>query len=124
MIKKYEWIENYILSKEGIEKDYKVEWGWHRYLLKSKMVAAICTDKKGKEIITLKCEQLYGEQLRKDYTDIIEGYYMNKKHWNSVYLQSEVPNNILMQMIDQSYDLIFDKLSKKMQKQIKGENND
>ncbi|GMQ64648.1 MmcQ/YjbR family DNA-binding protein [Vallitalea maricola] len=118
MNKKFEWIDNYILSKKGIIKDYKKEWGWERYLLKNKMIAALCTDKEGKEIITLKCEPLYGEQLRNDYRDIAEGYYMNKKHWNSVYLHGVVPNDILKQMIDQSYDLIFNKFSKKIQRQI------
>ena len=82
------------------------------------MIAAICTDKNGKEIITLKCEPSFGEELRIQYEDIIPGYYMNKVHWNSVYLEGEVPNEVIKDMIDQSYELVFNKLSKKMQNQL------
>ncbi|TCT15617.1 putative DNA-binding protein (MmcQ/YjbR family) [Natranaerovirga pectinivora] len=115
---KYHWIEEYILSKVGINKDFKKEWNWNRYLLKDKMVAAICKDKEGKNIITLKCEPIFGEELRTRYEDIVEGYYMNKVHWNSVNLDGEVPDEILKVMIDQSYELIFRSLSKKVQREI------
>ncbi len=114
----YQWIDQYLLEKSGIVKDYKEEWNWHRYLLNKKMVAAICKDKENKDIITIKCEPLFGEQLRSQYEDIVEGYYMNKVHWNSVYLDGNVPNDLVKAMIDQSYDLIFSDLSKKMQKEI------
>ncbi|MFW6035885.1 MAG: MmcQ/YjbR family DNA-binding protein [Halothermotrichaceae bacterium] len=90
-----------------------------RYLLNGKMIAAICTDKTGQEIITLKCEPSFGEELRIQYADIIPGYYMNKVHWNSVYLEGEVPDEVIKDMIDQSYELIFNKLSKKMQNEIR-----
>ena len=59
----------------------------------------------------------FGEQ----YQDIVPGYYMNKEHWNSLYLDGDVPGNILKQMIDMSYDLVAEKLSKKMLKEIIGE---
>ncbi len=123
MNKRYEWVDNYMLSKAGIVKDYKEEWGWDRYLLKNKMIAALCADKEGKEIITLKGEPAYGEQLRKEYSDIVAGYYMNKKHWNSVYLDGVIPNEILKKMIDQSCRLILNSLSKKIQLQIEEEHS-
>lgn len=121
----YEWIDKHLLSKAGVYKDFKKEWNWNRYLLKGKMIAATFADESGREIITLKCEPLFGEQLRNDYHDIIPGYYMNKTHWNSVYLDGVVPDDILKEMIYQSYTLIFNKLSKKVQKEIlEGDNND
>lgn len=115
---KYDWIDEYLLAKKGVHKDFKVEWGWDRYLLKGKMIAAICNDKTGKEIVTLKCDPLYGQELRSTYSDIIPGYYMNKEHWNSVYIGGKVPDEILKKMIDQSYQLILGSLSKKAQKEI------
>lgn len=115
----HEWLDEYLLSKSGVTKDFKEEWEWDRYLLNGKIIAAICTDKTGKEIITLKCEPLFGEELRVQYEDIIPGYYMNKVHWNSVYLKGEVPDEVIKDMIDQSYELIFSKLSKKVQNEIK-----
>ncbi|MNP85293.1 hypothetical protein D3C76_1849660 [compost metagenome] len=56
--------------------------------------------------------------LRENYDDIIEGYYMNKVHWNSVFLDGNVPEDVIKQMIDMSYNLIFGSLTKKVQKSI------
>ena len=43
---------------------------------------------------------------------------MNKEHWNSVYIGGNVPDEVVKQMIDMSYDLILRSLSKKVQKEI------
>lgn len=115
---KYAWLDEYLLSKKGSFKDFKVEWQWHRYLIRDKMFGAICTDKYGKPIITIKCDTMVGNLLRSQYTDIVPGYYMNKEHWNSVYLEGEVPDEVLKNMIDMSYQLIFNSFSKKIQSEI------
>jgi predicted DNA-binding protein (MmcQ/YjbR family) len=43
---------------------------------------------------------------------------MNKVHWNSVYLHGDVPDDVLKQMIDMSYELVLNSLSKKLQKEL------
>lgn len=115
---KYEWLDDYILAKTGVEKDFKVEWDAYRYLLGGKMIGMLGTDKAKKKIITLKCEPSFGIMLRENYKDITAGYYMNKVHWNSLYLNGDVPDTVLKQMIDNSYELIFAALPKKVQKEI------
>ena len=114
----YKWLDDYLMSKLAVVKDFKVEWKWDRYLINGKMFAALCTDKSGKNIITVKCEPAFGEELRIIYEDIVPGYYMNKVHWNSVYLAGNVPDQVIRDMIDQSYELVFKKFSKKMQEEI------
>ncbi len=111
----YEWLDEYLLSKKAAEKDYKVEWEAVRYMLAGKMFCMMGGDKDGRAIITLKCEPLFGEALRQQYPDIIPGYYMNKLHWNSVYRAGGVPDDVLRQMADMSYDLIRKSLPKKTQ---------
>ena len=115
---KYEWMDEYFLSKKGAAKDFKAEWNASRYLIGGKMFGMLGGDKYDKPIITLKCEPMFGEMLRKQYKDIVPGYYMNKVHWNSLYLEGDVPDEILKQMIDMSYALVFDSLTKKAQKEI------
>lgn len=115
---KYEWMDEYCLSKKGAEKDFKAEWEAIRYLIGGKMFAMQGGDKDNKAIITLKCEPVFGQALRQQYEHIIPGYYMNKEHWNSVYLDGDVPDEILRQMIDMSYELVLKSLSKKAQKEI------
>jgi len=50
--------------------------------------------------------------------DIIPGYYMNKTHWHSVFLEGDVPDDLLKTMLDMSYDLVFKALTQKQQKSI------
>lgn len=114
---KYDWIDGYLLEKKGVTKDFKEEWRWTRYLLGDKMFAAVCEDDTGKEVlITLKLDPLEGDFLRRQYEDIIPGYYMNKEHWNSIKTKGSVPDDLLKDMLDKSYQLIFEKLPKKKQK--------
>ncbi|PKM78160.1 MAG: DNA-binding protein [Firmicutes bacterium HGW-Firmicutes-15] len=115
---KYEWLDEYCLSKNGAIKDFKMEWDATRYLIAGKMFAMEGGDKYKKAIITVKCEPFFGELLRQQYEHIIPGYYMNKEHWNSVYLEGDVPDNVLREMIEMSYQLVFNSLSKKVQKEF------
>ena len=121
---KYEWLDAYLLSKAGAVKDYKLEWGWFRYQVGGKLFAATCQpgpEHKGydcRELLTLKCEPLLAEALRAEYTDIIPGFYMDKSNWNSVYLDGDVPDDALQGLCDRSYELVFGKLTKKLQREI------
>lgn len=104
----------YGLTKKGSKEDFKIEWNATRLLLEDKMFAMIGGDKNGTPIFTLKCEPLMAEMYRKQYKDVIPGYYMNKTHWNSIYIDCEVPDNILKDMLDMSYNLILESLPKKV----------
>jgi len=117
---RYPWIDEYCVSKKGVEKDYKVEWRATRYMINNKMFAMQCGDKEGKPIITVKLEPIFGQMLRSKYKDIVPGYYMNKEHWNSLYLEGSVPDEVLEDMLDKSYQIIFGSLSKKAQNEIIG----
>lgn len=116
---KYEWIDDYLLKKTGVTKDLQEDWNWIRYQIGGKMFAAICRDDKDEPYyITLKLEPLEGDFWRKQYEDIIPGYYMNKEHWNSVKADGNVPDDILMDLLDKAYQIVLGKLSKKKQKEI------
>ncbi len=120
IIMKYVWLDEYCLSKKGVEKEYKLEWDATRYMINGKMFALQGGDKEGKPIITVKLNPIHSELLRSQYKDIIPGYYMNKEHWSSMYLEGEVPDQVLKKMLDEGYSLIFESLNKKLQKQILG----
>lgn len=107
----------YGLTKKGAKEDFKVEWNAARLLLADKMFAMITEDKEGRPIFTLKCEPELAEIYRKQYTDVIPGYYMNKMHWNSIYINGDVPDDILKEMLDMSYNLILQSLPKKVKEQ-------
>ena len=119
---KYEWINEYLLKMPGVTKDLQKDWNWIRYQIGGKMFAAICLDDNDKPYyITLKLEPLEGDFWRKQYEDIIPGYYMNKQHWNSVKADGEVPDDILKDLLDKAYQIVLGSLSKKKQKEIIGD---
>jgi predicted DNA-binding protein (MmcQ/YjbR family) len=113
-----------IASKSGAAKDYKLEMGWWRYQVGGKLFAAPCQpgpEHKGydcRELVTLKCEPLLADVLRTEYPDIIPGFYMDKRNWNSVFLDGSLPDNVLQDLCDRSYALVFGKLTKKLQREI------
>lgn len=116
---RYEWIDEYLQSKAGVTKDFQEDWNWIRYQIGGKMFAAVCLDKNDEPYyITLKLEPSEGDFLRQQYEDIIPGYYMNKTHWNSVKPDGAVPDELLKDLLDKSYDLVLGGFSKKKQQEI------
>ncbi|MDR1113266.1 MAG: MmcQ/YjbR family DNA-binding protein [Bacteroidales bacterium] len=63
-------------------------------------------------------EQDFIEIYSGKYPDIVPGYYLNKIHWSSMDLSGNIPEDVLRQMLDCSYNLIFHSLSKKVQAEI------
>ena len=116
---RYVWIDEYLLNKTGVIKDLQKEWNWIRYQIGGKMFAAVCLDEKNEPYyITLKLEPVEGDFLRTQYEDIIPGYYMNKMHWNSIKPDGEVPDDLLKDLLDKSYQLVLGGFSKKKQREI------
>lgn len=116
---RYVWLDKYLLSKKGVTKDLQPEWNWIRYQVGGKLFAAVCRDEKDEPYyITLKLEPSDGDFLRRQYEDIIPGYYMNKMHWNSIKPDGEVPDDLLRDLLDRSYQLVLGGFSKKKQREI------
>lgn len=112
-------IEEYCLQKKGADINYKPEWEATVGTIEGKMFVMLAQNNLGKDIVSLKCEPMLAEEYRKEYKDIIPGYYMNKVHWNSIYIDGEVPDKVIKDMIDMSYNLIFEKLPKKIKESEK-----
>ena len=115
----YDWLDGYLMDKPGVVKDFKVEWGMTRYMIAEKMFAAFGGDKYAKPIFTVKLDPAFGECLRNQYTCVVPGYYMNKVHWNSMYLDGDVPDETVRQMADNAYEITVKKLTKKEQEAVK-----
>lgn len=118
---KYPWLDQYLLDKRGVTKDLQPDWNWIRYHVGGKMFAAVCLDEQDRPVyITLKLEPAEGDFLRQQYEDIIPGYYCNKLHWNSVRPDGQVPDALLREMLDKSYQLVLGGFSRKRQREILG----
>ena len=65
--------------------------------------------------IRLKCEPGLAEQLRDTYSAVRPGYHLNKRHWNTVQVDGSLPDRLVLDMIEDSYDLVVAKLPKRVQ---------
>lgn len=119
---RYDWMDAYLMGKRGVEKDLQVEWNWIRYKIGGKMFAAILLDDADNHpvYINLKLEPTEGEFLRGQYADIIPGYYSDKRCWNSVMPDGQVPDELLRTLLDKSYALVLRGFSKQKQRELVG----
>jgi predicted DNA-binding protein (MmcQ/YjbR family) len=60
--------------------------------------------------ISLKCEPELAEALRGAHAAVIPGYHLNKRHWNTVILDGSLPEQMVLDMIEDSYDLVVSAL--------------
>ena len=68
----------------------------------------------------LKCDPDLALELRDRYEQVTAGYHMNKKHWNTVEIESGIPDIELRKMIDHSYELVVNSLPKSKRVRNKG----
>jgi len=68
--------------------------------------------------ISLKCEPALAEQLRDTYAAIRPGYHLNKRHWNTVEIDGSLPDRLVLDMVEDSYDLVLAKLPKRVQAEL------
>ena len=64
--------------------------------------------------LNLKCDPEKAIDLRERFISVQPGYYSNKKHWNTIEVNGEIPKEALYKLIDHSYNLVIAKLTKKV----------
>lgn len=70
------------------------------------------------ESINLKCDPERAVELREQFEEIRPGYHMNKKHWNTVVTDGDVPDTLLREMILESYELVKASLPAKVREAL------
>lgn len=118
---RYLWMDEYLLSKRSVTKDFQPLWNWIRYHVGGKMFAAVCLDCQSQPYyINLKVDPAEGEFLRGQYEDIIPGYYSDKRNWISIKPDGAVPDELLKELLDKAYHLMLQSFSKKRQREVLG----
>ncbi|MDQ0754375.1 MmcQ/YjbR family DNA-binding protein [Arthrobacter sp. B3I4] len=83
----------------------------------AKMFALSAMDPKDFSV-SLKCEPVLAEQLRAAHPEITGAWHLNKRHWNGVRLDGELPDAMIRDMVEDSYDLVVATLSRRQQLQL------
>ncbi len=114
------FIDEYCLAKKGATKEVKEDWdGAILYKVGGKMFALVGIDARIGDHVSVKLEVEFSSFLRDTYQAVEPGYHMNKKHWSSLFFaNNDVPENILKDMLDMSYELVFNSLTKKVRETI------
>ena len=68
--------------------------------------------------INLKCDPEYTLELRDQHSDITGGYHMNKKHWNTVMVEGDLEDQMILSLIDHSYDIVVSSFTMKKTKEL------
>lgn len=66
------------------------------------------------QYVNLKCDPEKALELRAEYQGITPGYHMSKKHWNSVSFDGSIKSDLIYSLTQDSYQLIFQSLPKKL----------
>ena len=77
----------------------------------SKMFALVDID--AAKSVNLKCDPERAIELRESFLEIQPGYHMSKVHWNTVSLNESLEDEMIFELIDHSYDLVVNSLTKK-----------
>ena len=110
-ITNYGSIEEYLLSKKGSYRDFPFGPETAVYKVCNKMFALMMPDH-DRPGLNLKCDPDDALLLRSLFDSVKPGYHMNKRHWNTIYFDGKVPEALLFQMIDDSYDLVVKGLTR------------
>jgi len=105
-----EELREYCLSKKGVTESFPFDETTLVFKVMGKMFAL--TDTEDEFSINLKCNPEKAIDLREKYPAVQPGYHMNKKHWNTIYVDGSVSDEKLKAWIDDSYWLITNSLPK------------
>jgi predicted DNA-binding protein (MmcQ/YjbR family) len=111
-----EQLRDYCLAKAGVTEGFPFDEDTLVFKVGGKMF--LLTGLSLANSFNVKCDPELAVELRESYSEVKPGYHMNKKLWNTVYMDGALSYKQLIDMIDHSYDLVFAGLSKKTQAEI------
>ncbi|NQX83037.1 MAG: MmcQ/YjbR family DNA-binding protein [Flavobacteriaceae bacterium] len=115
-MKNIEVFREYCISKPHVTESFPFDNSTLVFKVCNKMFALTNLDKHPFSA-NLKCDPELAVELRETYPDIIPGWHMNKKHWNTLVLDAELPEEFIKIQLDNSYDLVVASLTKKLRKE-------
>jgi predicted DNA-binding protein (MmcQ/YjbR family) len=111
-----EELREYCISKKGVTEGFPFGEDTLVFKVGDKIFALANLD--GEPSINLKCDPERAVELREQFSSIVPGYHMNKVHWNTVYLDKSLPENMLRELINLSYNLVLASLPKVKREEV------
>jgi len=112
-------LRNYCLSLTAATEDFPFGLDVAVFKVKGKMFALLPVQQTP-QTISLKADPVEVPLLRQKYEAVQPGYHLNKTHWNTVTVNSDLPDEEVLAMVEDSYLLVRQNLPKKVQKELEG----
>ena len=112
-----ETLRTYLIEKQGASEDRPFGPEAMVFKVMGKMFALVGW-KQDPLRVTLKCDPDDALALRDQYEAVQPGYYMNKRHWNTITLDGSIPHEEILRMIDSSYSLVVRGLKKSLRHEL------
>ena len=109
-------ILDYCLAKKGVEETFPFDKETLVMKVGGKIFLLMSLEKQPLSI-AVKTDPEWSGELREKYPQITGAYHMNKTHWNSVMCEG-LKRELIMKLIDSSYELIFESLTRKMKAEV------
>lgn len=108
----------YCLAKKGVTESFPFDEQTLVFKVMGKMFA-LCGLEHHPSRVNLKCDPERSVSLREQYPEgVLPGYHMSKLHWNTVMLEHALPEHLIRELIDLSYDLVVQGLTRKMKEAL------
>ena len=122
----FQAIDARLLSRSGATKAFHEKWGWMVYWVGGRQFACELTASPeakplyaGRHLLSLKCDPDRILELRTEHPgEVLPGYYSDGRMWISVDLDADLPEGLVLDPCDMSYDLVFSKLPKRVQWEV------
>lgn len=109
-----ETFREYCLSKKGVTESFPFDEVTLVFKVMNKMFALLPLEYENPRV-NLKADPEWSVELREKHFQITGGYHMSKKHWNTVEIENGLNDDLIIEMINHSYQLVVEKLTKKDQ---------
>jgi predicted DNA-binding protein (MmcQ/YjbR family) len=111
-----EKLRDYCLNKKAVSEEFPFDSQTLVFKLAGKIF--LLTGIENFSDVNVKCDPEKAIELRELYTDVIPGYHMNKKHWNTLKMNGVLTDKFILEQVDHSYVLILNSLPLKIKKEI------
>ena len=105
------------LEQRGAIEDFPFGPEHSVFKVAGKMFALSALERTPLEV-SVKCEPELAVGLRESYPAIRPGYHLNKRHWNTLTLDRSLPDQLVRDMIEDSYDLVVSALPRRTREQL------
>ena len=111
-------VRSWCLARPGVTEERPFGPQTTVFKVEGKLFALCALEAEPPLKLSLKCEPDLAAALRRDYEAVAPGYHLNKRHWNTVTLDGSLPDKLVRDMIEDSYDLVVSALPKRVQLQL------